>query len=89
MKKGYMKVALAILISCFLTVSEAQAQTKKPAAKPAEKLQIAREGIGIEAGAGFFGSECRLWWNVEWHGDGSTDVSAAESEIGLGSIQSP
>ncbi len=48
MKKGYFAVALAILISCFLTVSEAKAQTKKPKPKPSEKFKVAREGVGIE-----------------------------------------
>jgi Domain of unknown function (DUF4309) len=46
MKKGCFAVALAILISCFLAVSEAKAQTKKP--KPTEKIKVAKEGIGIE-----------------------------------------
>jgi hypothetical protein len=52
MKKGYFAVALAILISCFLTVSEAKAQNKKPkptpTPKPTEKLKVAKEGVGIE-----------------------------------------
>lgn len=50
MKKSYAAVALAILTSCFLIVSDANAQSKKPmpTPKPAEKLKVAREGVGIE-----------------------------------------
>ncbi len=50
MKKSYFAVALAILISCFLTVLEAKAQTKKPkpTPTPTEKLKVAKEGVGIE-----------------------------------------
>ncbi len=46
MKKSYKALALAVLISCFLIISDANGQNKTP--KPAEKMKVAREGVGIE-----------------------------------------
>lgn len=42
MKKSYLRVALAIWVSCFLPFSIAEAQTTK------QKIKVVREGIGFD-----------------------------------------
>jgi hypothetical protein len=43
MKKGYLTVALAVLVSCFLTVSAANAQSTKQT----DKVTVVKEGVGF------------------------------------------
>jgi len=48
MKKSYFVLALAVLVSCFSAVSNADAQSKKQTDKDTKKVKIAREGVGFD-----------------------------------------
>jgi len=47
MRKSYFKVALAVLVSCCLTFSIAEAQSTKQANK-AKTIKVVREGVGFD-----------------------------------------